>query len=200
MELANSFSELNDPDDQRKRLETQVRNRVDPHIASLLDRERQEWELQTRSQQGYTPCDEIQEPRSQLNNLNRYFDLNKHLSDEDYEQVPACDRVPWMFELGATMEALGVVIPELVYIRQRRNKFRRLCSENPFAGSKEIVQAIEKTDDFPSFAVDEDFLTALEYGMPPTGGLGLGIDRLIMVLSGITAIREVIAFPQLRQK
>lgn len=144
------------------------------------------------------------------------------------EVDPQKDRGRLIDELISTYVEPNIIQPTFVLdypvemspLAKRKPEDERLVERfEAFAGGMEIANAFTELNDPEEQrqrfqeqqrkrqaegevreTVDEDFLLALEYGMPPTGGLGVGVDRLVMLLTNQQSIREVILFPQLREK
>jgi len=113
------------------------------------------------------------------------------ITDYPYEMSPLCKRhrdnpeLTERFELMVNGKELANAYSELNDPIDQLDRFQ------------EQLKLAEKGDDEAMF-IDTDFVRALEYGMPPTSGMGVGMDRLVMLITGQTTIQEVLFFPQMR--
>jgi lysyl-tRNA synthetase class 2 len=124
--------------------------------------------------------------------------------------IPSLSAPTFLFDYPIALSPLAKKIAERPLLTERFqlfigglevvNAFSELCDPIDQRERFEAQCAARDRGDDEAHRMDEDFIRALEYGMPPAGGVGIGIDRLVMLFSGRDSIRDVILFPQLKRE
>jgi lysyl-tRNA synthetase class 2 len=190
MEIANAYTELNDPSEQRFRFTVQV-------SAHLFENKG----LLTKHLKAPTVSPEAVQALEDMVGLShlRFLQVIEQLRTlrKDWERI---GKDITEVDLALANAAPSVAIAEQTHHRgalaENTNAFiKALPDSDP--RKAELARAKERISD-PSLLVDEDFLNALEHAMPPAGGLGIGVDRVMMLLANADSIRDVIPFPLMR--
>lgn len=113
------------------------------------------------------------------------------ICDYPVEISPLAKRTPYDPRLTERFEVF-------IYGREMGNAFTEL--NDPIDQRERFIEQAKKKFIEGEFEIDEDFVTAMEYGMPPTGGMGLGVDRMIMLFTDSASIRDVLLFPTMKPR
>jgi lysyl-tRNA synthetase class 2 len=186
-EIANAFSELNDPLEQERRFAGQMLHKNEHRqLLTSIDAVVSSIKSKLKNQDDPNLIHELDLLVQTFDAINASVVLNR-IADIDLipEYRGISDSTVKMRDLIKS-DHLDLILTQFPNLLGKLND--HVIKYKDYVNNQEVE------------TMDEDFITALEYGMPPTGGLGIGIDRIVMLITNQQSIREVILFPALKEK